>query len=251
MARSFTRASSHYLQVESAAVTGPPYTMACWGNSNSATVNQTIMYLGDSTSDGRRAQLELRGNDASDPVAASTSDTAAAYSSSTINGYTANTWQHYAGVWASTTSRIVYLNGTAGTENTTSRVTGTPNRMAIGGLRRLSPTDYMSGLVADAAIWNVALSAAEIAALARGVSPLRIRPGNIAAYWPLFGTAGPEINICGGSYHLTVSGATQAAHAPVMPACGESIDWIPYSVAVGGFIPAWASGSNVLIGGAF
>ena len=43
------------------------------------------------------------------------------------------------------------------------------------------------GRIADVAIWNVQLTAAEALALSRGARPYTIRPTTLKAYWPLGG----------------------------------------------------------------
>jgi len=72
-----------------------------------------------------------------------------------------------------------------------------------------------SGRIAEAAIWNVALSDAEVASLAKGYSPLFIQPTALVAYWPLIGHATTEIDSVGG-FGLTVTGATKAAHPRII-----------------------------------
>jgi hypothetical protein len=69
----------------------------------------------------------------------------------------------------------------------------------------------MSGRVAEGVIYGVALSDAEVAQLATGVSPLLVRPGDILNYYPLIGRASPEIDLVGGN-NLTVTGAAAGAH---------------------------------------
>ncbi len=44
---------------------------------------------------------------------------------------------------------------------------------------------YMSDSSVEEANWNVALTDAEVAALASGVSPLLVRPENLVRYRPL------------------------------------------------------------------
>jgi hypothetical protein len=67
-------------------------------------------------------------------------------------------------------------------------------------------------------IWNVALSDQEVASLAGGVHPTRMRPGALVAYWPLWGdeSPAPDLHLIGGTrYPMTLSGTTKANHAPV------------------------------------
>ena len=95
----------------------------------------------------------------------------------------------------------------------------------------------MSGRIAEAAIWNVALADAEIAALARGIKPNHIRPGNLVLYCPLWGTHGPEIDLSGNGNDLTLNGTGRANHSPVTL-----------------FTPKWAAGVpliEVAAGGGF
>jgi hypothetical protein len=242
---------NNFLTLGSAVVSAAPLTMACWFNVANTTANHNLMNITGASSD---FGIAASGATAGDPVMAFLTAAGSGSNAVTTSGYTANAWHHACGVFASTTSRTAYLNGGNSATNTTSR---TPASLTRTNLKLYSTNgttgfEAANGSIAEAAIWSIDLSAAEVAALARGVSPLRIRPGSLVAYWPLFGVASPENNFEGGSLHMSIVGTvTQAAHAPVMPACGESIDWIPYSVAASGFIPAWASGSNVLIGGAF
>jgi hypothetical protein len=70
-------------------------------------------------------------------------------------------------------------------------------------------------LLAEAAIWNVALSDTEVAALAAGYSPKTIQPTALVAYWPLIGDWTPEIELISGQ-NFTIQGSlTQGAHPPL------------------------------------
>ena len=70
---------------------------------------------------------------------------------------------------------------------------------------------HLDGRMAHIGIWNVVLSAAEVAALAAGVSPLRIRPSALVAYWPLWGNSSPEPDWAGGDQPLTMVGTVPAS----------------------------------------
>lgn len=99
---------------------------------------------------------------------------------------TTGTWHHLAGGGQSG-SWAVYLNGVSdGTDSTVV----TPNATAIattighrfGGA---SAAGFTDGRIAEVGFWNAVLTASEIAALAKAVSPLLIRPENLIAYVPL------------------------------------------------------------------
>lgn len=96
--------------------------------------------------------------------------------------WSTGTWYSLVGVFASSTSRTVYLDGVAATTNTTSATPTGTTTFSVGGRAGVLP---FSGSLADVALWNVALSADDINALAAGVSPLLIRPDALVHYLPL------------------------------------------------------------------
>jgi Concanavalin A-like lectin/glucanases superfamily len=71
------------------------------------------------------------------------------------------------------------------------------------------------GNLAEANIWNVSLNAGEVAALAAGVKPNRVRPNSLKRYWPLWGLASPEPDLSSFAGNATLTGTAQANHAPV------------------------------------
>lgn len=157
-------------------LTSAPITLSCWFYLNSLTASSILLYVSDTFIGQHYLQVRPAG-------------TETLRASSTVNysesGTTVSTgqWYHAAGVWASTTSRIVYLNGVAGAEDTASRTTSTLERLSIGSsYTGSSPTD---GYVAEAAVWNAALAAADIASLAKGFSPHLVRRGNLVHHTPL------------------------------------------------------------------
>ena len=173
--------SSDYIEAASAVVTGVPLTMACWFNSDSTTVNQVLMALTNATG-AQRIFLEANGSLVGDPIRARVLNESA----TTSTGYSANTWHHAAGVFASTTSRRAYLDGVSSTEGTTTASPTGINTTSIGYILFSSARSvFMDGRIAEAAIWNVALEASEIAALAKGFRPSLIRPSNLRFYAPL------------------------------------------------------------------
>jgi hypothetical protein len=71
----------------------------------------------------------------------------------------------------------------------------------------------IAGNIAHPAIWNVALTDAEVAMLASGLSPLRVRPQSLIFYLPTLGRDSPEIDIIG-AQTFTVHGATASSNEP-------------------------------------
>jgi len=214
VARSFVAASSQYLEAGSALVTAEPLTMAAWVKPQNITGADGIMEIGVNDTGATRSgfRLILRGNVAGDPINATKFSGSTFREAATTTGFTAGTWHHAAGVWSATNDRAAYIDGgSKGTNTQTVTFASTPDRTWIGRVRGL--TNYVHSdldAVAEAAIWNVALSDAEIALLAKGLSLLLIQRGAIAAYWPLFGVNSPEPDWKGVA-NLTLNGAPAKA----------------------------------------
>lgn len=131
------------------------------------------------------------------------------------------------GVWAHVVGRKngtgasalqVFLNGTSDASATSNKsIQNTTHDFLIG--YRASPAANCDGRIAELAVWNVALSDTDIAALAKGASPQLFQRAGLKGYWPLLGTGSPERDYSGGGSHGTVTGSVSAGtrHAPVMP----------------------------------
>jgi|SRR5581483_2911716 len=126
---------------------------------------------------------------------------------------TQNDWNTQALTWGSGTTTF-YINAV---------VTGTPTTGATipdltGGGYTRTIGNYQAGgadcrsRMADVAIFNVVLTAAEVSAFHKGISPLSLRAGTLPTdFWALAGTQSPEPNSCGATSG-TVTGATAADH---------------------------------------
>jgi hypothetical protein len=211
MARLFDDASTQYLSQASPVLTGTPLTMACWFNSDDAAIAQLLLGLTPAAGNGNGFYLNLNGAAAGDPVQARTNGNLA----SSTSGYSINTWHHACGVWASATDRRAFIDGGSKGTNATNATPGAITKTHIG--RRENNLDmHMSGRIAEAAIWNIDLADGDVATLAKGYSPLVIRPANLVAYWPLMGRTSPEIDWVG-KFDMTLNnGPTQAAHPRII-----------------------------------
>ncbi len=70
----------------------------------------------------------------------------------------------------------------------------------------------MDGLMAEVGIWNAALTAAEVASLAKGMTCDKVRPQSLVFYAPLVRDL---IDARGGRAITNNNGATVAAHTRV------------------------------------
>lgn len=204
-------------------VTAAPFTMACWFQPDNITDAMILFDILDTDTSSNYWRLAANGTIAGDPLRFQADSGVGISIAESTTGFSADQWNHACGVAASATSRTVYLNGGSSATATDSRTPTGIDRVGIGanGIGLVA----MNGKLAEASVWNVALSAAEVAALARGVHPLRIRPGNIVSYWPLYTTGHIADYI--GSSDLTSQGAGAKAnfdHAPVQPV-GFDFGW--------------------------
>ncbi len=216
MSRTFDGTDDN-LEIASAVINAFPTTFAARFNSTSATTQQAIMVIENGDTGDNWWILEAAGHVGGDPVRAQCHGTpgGAEVFATTSSGYSTSTWHHACGVFASASSWAAYIDGGSVGTNATSRdPSGTGSRTQIGAFRvggsYFSP---FTGQIAEAAIWNVALTAAEVLSLSKGVCPLLVRPNNVVAYWPIVGRVSTERERVG-NFHLTVTGATQSAHPP-------------------------------------
>jgi hypothetical protein len=180
MAVLYDDASSEYSHAGSwTAVTSAPVTIAAWFKTDTVAISQWIGGLSDTANNNDFMLIGL----VSANLTVIAGD-AGGNNSSTKSGATANTWMHAAGVFASTTSRTAYLDGVAGTAETTLRTPASIDTFAIAAHKDNIPDTFFSGLIAEVGVWNAALDAAEINALAKGFSPKLIRPSALVAYYP-------------------------------------------------------------------
>jgi hypothetical protein len=177
--------SNFFVETGAAPVTAAPLTMCCWFNSTSILVNQGLLAI-QRASDSDYFGLAASGNVAGDPVVAYINGASAGnVTLSTTTGYSANTWHHACAVFTSATSRAVFLDGGGKTTNTTSRTPTGLTKLNIGVYQAGgSAFDAIAGSIAEIGIWNDALTDAEVASLAKGVSPALIRPQSLVRYRP-------------------------------------------------------------------
>lgn len=216
--------TSNYLSAAAAGVTAAPLTMAAWFNVSAAqggTNDRAIMGLHNSSvaSNRNTLHLQLPQTATGGSVGAYTSDGSGTVNALASGTYTQNAWQHGAAVFTSAASRAAFLNGANKGTNATSKTPSGIDTSVVGVVYGSSGAGGSllanggTGSIAEAAIWNIALSDAEIAALALGLSPLRMHPEALVDYWPIVGASAPEINFRSNPRALTLNGTlAQSVH---------------------------------------
>jgi hypothetical protein len=219
MARNFV---SNNIDISSGLGLGTkPITLVAWA-ANSSLTNSGIFSVGQNSGGvNNRVFVEL------DNIASSNLFSITQYISGTssfVRGATNNpfngTWTHFAGVLVASGSSLVYVNGVQDGSNaiSTSSITGM-NHATIGAVVDASgsPVNFFSGRIADVAAYNVALTATEIAALAKGARPYQIRPSGLVGYWPLDGLQSPEPDLSGNKNNGALTGTAAAFGPPLAP----------------------------------
>lgn len=85
-----------------------------------------------------------------------------------------------------TANKQAFLNGVAGTAETTAYGLVDVAQVTVGGRRNSGGFGvFMNGLIAEVGIWSAALTAAEIASLSAGFTPDQVRPQSLVFYAPL------------------------------------------------------------------
>lgn len=229
MARLFDDAQSEYLTHAAAVKNVVPFAMVTWFKSNSLTVNQTLMSITDASNDSNFFDLSLRGAAAGDKLMAAVLSSGSWRYAVTSSGYSANNWHHACGLFVSATDRRVLIDGTDKGTNSDSftPVAGNLDTTSLGVIKRPSIVNYMSGRIAEAAIYDLSVWPGATASdkgdnferilpsLVKGVSP-KMYPLGLAAYWSLVRGLNDKV----GGYNLTASGTVVAAHPSVILPCG-------------------------------
>jgi hypothetical protein len=120
----------------------------------------------------------------------------------------AGTAYHICGVMTSSSASELFVNGVS-VGTAAGRTTTNQDRVIIGAtMASGTAASHIDADVADVAIWNVALTAADIAQLADNVSPIFVKPQNLVFYAPLI----RDLTEWRSGISLTASGSTASAH---------------------------------------
>lgn len=205
MARSFDRTKSQFLERAAAAVSGYPCSYAAWVYPVSvppAAANNysydSILGIGDGSQEvaaGVRYTalcLHANGTNVEFAAIAAHSSAEADYTCNAAETLSIGAWYHGAAVFASATSRSVYSRGGAKVTRTASNAWPPSQSVTHIGVSHTKNVLFFlaSARIAEAAIWSIALSDAEVASLAKGYCPLLVRPESLVAYYPLGGMWG-------------------------------------------------------------
>ncbi len=223
MARTGFSTSNYFRTVVTPPVVATPLTLVSWFNPNTLTpaASATMVVLDNSAAAANRNSFLLYMDTSGHPVAQAADGTATQSSGNGATAANLNAWNHAAAVFNGTTQLFSYLNGALGGSNTggSVRVPSSLDSITIGASWDTGPavTRPFTGDLAEAAVYNIALSAAEILALSKGLSPLKMRPEALVAYWPLVGNNSPENNLKSNAVTMSIVGSlSKSAHPRVI-----------------------------------
>lgn len=185
MSRAFLAASSEYLNTATTPVTARPLTLACWFNADNVTTGNALFGIYDVDDVIDWYALEARGDVGGDPVRARVSASGSHDYAVTTTGFSANTWHHACGVFTSASDTAAFIDGGSEGNNNPGLTAANLDAINIGRHGDSTPSNYADASICECAIWNVALTNAEVAMLATGLSPLQVRPASLVFYAPL------------------------------------------------------------------
>jgi len=194
-AREFLASPTQTIWTTDVPLTTYPCTIAAWCKLPPTNTVATGVIAGfGSTTDNRRLMIYVLPSANLSRVSVQSVDASGTtgVASSVVN-YKSNTWVHVTGVFASATSRTVYYNGGSqgssfGAVNTTGL-----NTFSIGSIYAGTNgfTNRVIIIAAEVGVWNVALSANEVALISgagdptEALPPRYMRPDKLVIYAPL------------------------------------------------------------------
>ncbi len=178
--------TNDYMEATSAVLTAGPLTFAAWINVDTTGAAQRILSISSTTGNDRWSLLV----GATNVITMQVGGSGTFGTVSTTNTVTAGTWYHVAGSWNTTANQPqqVWIDGVKSGPTNSNRtpVAGNLNRTLLGSTYITSAlAQYLNGRIAEAAIWDVVLSDAEVSSLAKGFRSDLIRPASLKFYLPL------------------------------------------------------------------
>lgn len=205
MARDFiSSGSTIFLSKASTPVTAVPCSIAAWMYVTTVGGNNQPLRIMDNATSNNDFSFYIDG--VSHTIGESKSGGAAVSANGSVAVTTA-TWQHVVAVFATNSSRSVYLNGA----NKVTDVSSASGPLSLAIMRIGESCTHTA--FAFNALWKVALSDADVLSLSLGASPRRVQPQNLVCYVRMENAYSPEPDLCS-STAWTVNGSPSAFANP-------------------------------------
>ena len=168
----FVDGSLQYLTIASAIITGVPFTMVCRFNADTVDLGYTHISICDTALENAYA-LQAVGSVAGDPVRMQANDNPNYGLALTSTGFTAGAWHTAAGVGIAANSWAAYIDGgSKGVSGLAATVTGLDTTyigaISIAGVLFW----YFDGKISACAVYNIALSDAQVLSLHTAMAAL-------------------------------------------------------------------------------
>ena len=172
--------TSQYLQSTGTTVTVHPMSWSGWFYFDSLSRFDTLLVIRSSET---FVGWDLR-KETTNKIQANVYNGSNVYAEST-SSVLAGTWVHLGAVYASTSSKKIYVSGTLEDTDTTPDfgVDGAANRIVLGAF--VGGGAPLAGRIAQVGIWNLGLSDANMASLAAGALPSAVAAANLQNYYKL------------------------------------------------------------------
>lgn len=184
MGRSNTGSASNWLAASGTPVTAVPMTLACWFNPATTTTAYNLIVVDDSGTGSNYFNLTANNVSGGHIDAGTANSGSGEHDARTTTAFVANQWSHAAAVYSGSANRAAYLNGGGKATDVTNITPISIAGIQLGGFRVGSNTfGPLNGIIAEAGIWNAALSDGEIWQLSQGAPPWKIRPDSLVGHW--------------------------------------------------------------------
>jgi hypothetical protein len=142
-----------------------PFSVSIWFKADDNTVNRHLFSVGQTATIDPFFTVGLRGDLAGDPVQVQMRGNNNLLNTFATSNFVINQWMHVVAVFASTSSRSVFLDNALGVSDTTTHTVEPLNVMTIGCLRRVVSQLFFDGMIDDIRLFNTALNASDVAIL--------------------------------------------------------------------------------------
>ena len=208
MAREFVSASTEYLYTAFSGIADVPVSLSAWFRTTENAAERCVLSIADIDT---TAYLSLTRY--ADDLRATSWNGSSGGHGNLADSISINTWYHGLAVFVTDTDRRVYLDGVRGTDSTTDVAVGSFDTVRIGITADSTPFGPWSGYIAEAGIWNVALTDADALVLAAGYRPTFVKPESLQLYVPLVRDNDEDLI---GGLSLSANGTpTIADHPPI------------------------------------
>ncbi|KKN45306.1 hypothetical protein LCGC14_0684590 [marine sediment metagenome] len=222
MSRLFDDGATDRLYIDQA-VAGRPIAIVCRFNINDTSIFHALMGLGDKDTNDYFISMRAYPVGFAQKVSATEWNNPTTGVAVTSSGYTVNIWHHACAIFVSATDRRAFIDGANKGTNATNVSAINLDRTNIGVESKSTPANPVSGIIAEAAVydlsqWPGATDALKadgfekiLPSLADGFTPPHF-PLGLIAYWPLIRGLNDKV----GGYNLTAVGTAVSNHPRVI-----------------------------------